>query len=63
MKEKGKIFLIDDDSIIVSMLSRALKSEGYEVRGESSQFEGVVETVIVDIAENDISDSVAAPDG
>ncbi|HTR45006.1 MAG TPA: sigma-54 dependent transcriptional regulator [Thermodesulfovibrionales bacterium] len=45
MKEKGKIFLIDDDGIIVSMLSRALKSEGYEVRGESTQFDGIVESV------------------
>ena len=45
MKEKGKIFLVDDDGIIVSMLSRALKSEGYEVRGESSRFDAVVETV------------------
>ncbi len=34
MRSKGKIFLLDDDELIVSMLARALKSEGYEVRGE-----------------------------
>jgi DNA-binding NtrC family response regulator len=31
MKSKGKIFLVDDDDLIVSMLSRALKNEGYEI--------------------------------
>jgi len=31
MKRKGKIFLVDDDELIVMMLSRALKAEGYEV--------------------------------
>jgi DNA-binding NtrC family response regulator len=31
MKRKGKIFLVDDDDLIVSMLSRALKNEGYDV--------------------------------
>jgi DNA-binding NtrC family response regulator len=45
MREKGKVFLIDDDGIIVSMLSRALKSEGYEVYGESTQFDSIVEAV------------------
>lgn len=38
MKGKGKIFLVDDDNLIVSMLSRALKNEGYEVRSESQDF-------------------------
>lgn len=28
---KGKVFLLDDDELIVSMLGRALRSEGYEV--------------------------------
>ena len=35
MKGKGKIFLIDDDELIVSVLSRALKKEGYEMHGET----------------------------
>jgi len=35
MKGKGKIFLIDDDKLIVSMLSRALKKDGYEVDVET----------------------------
>jgi DNA-binding NtrC family response regulator len=45
MKEKGKIFLIDDDPLIVSMLTRALKKEGYETRNETAQFEAIVDTV------------------
>lgn len=32
---KGKIFIIDDDELIVSMLSRAFKNEGYEVYAET----------------------------
>jgi DNA-binding NtrC family response regulator len=31
MKAKGKIFLVDDDELIVSMLARALRSDGYDV--------------------------------
>jgi len=34
MKRRGKIFLVDDDDLIVSMLSRALKNEGYEVHSD-----------------------------
>jgi len=34
MKRKGKVFLLDDDGLIVSVLSRALKKEGYEVHEE-----------------------------
>ncbi len=34
MKSKGRIFIVDDDEIIVSMLSRALKKVDYEVRSE-----------------------------
>jgi len=36
MKIKGRIFLLDDDELISSMLSRALKKEGYEVQTETS---------------------------
>ncbi|MGO9612703.1 MAG: response regulator [Dissulfurispiraceae bacterium] len=33
---KRKIFLVDDDELIVSTLSRALKNEGYEVYAETN---------------------------
>lgn len=36
MKSKGRIFIVDDDEIIVSMLTRALKKVDYEVRSEST---------------------------
>jgi DNA-binding NtrC family response regulator len=45
MKGGGRIFLVDDDELIVSMLSRALKNEGYEVRSESSDFRNIGETI------------------
>jgi DNA-binding NtrC family response regulator len=32
MKVPAKIFLVDDDELIVSMLSKVLKNEGYDVR-------------------------------
>ena len=32
MKTKGRIYLVDDDELIVTMLARVLKSAGYEVR-------------------------------
>ena len=32
MKEKDRIFLVDDDELISSMLSRVLKSNEYDVR-------------------------------
>ncbi len=35
MKRKGKIFLVDDDELIVMMLSRALKGDGYEVYSDT----------------------------
>jgi DNA-binding NtrC family response regulator len=31
MKSKGKVFLLDDDELIISVLSRTLKKEGYEM--------------------------------
>ena len=40
----GKVFLLDDDELIVSMLSRALRKEGYEVRAETDP-EGVVDRI------------------
>jgi DNA-binding NtrC family response regulator len=35
MSNRGRVFILDDDELIVSMLSRALKNEGYEVRTET----------------------------
>ncbi|MBI4699513.1 MAG: sigma-54-dependent Fis family transcriptional regulator [Nitrospirae bacterium] len=35
MSTKGKVFILDDDELILSMLSKVLKKEGYEVRAES----------------------------
>ncbi len=35
MKRKGKIFLLDDEELIVSVLSKTLKKEGYEVYAET----------------------------
>jgi DNA-binding NtrC family response regulator len=36
MTIKGRIFLLDDDELISSMLSRSLTSEGYDVRSETT---------------------------
>jgi DNA-binding NtrC family response regulator len=44
MKPKGKIFLLDDDELIVLMLSRALRGDGYEVRAETDP-EGAADKV------------------
>jgi DNA-binding NtrC family response regulator len=44
MKTKGKIFLLDDDDLIVSMLERALRGDGYDVRAESDP-EGVLDGI------------------
>ncbi len=35
MSSKGKVFILDDDELILSMLSKVLKKEGYDVRTES----------------------------
>jgi DNA-binding NtrC family response regulator len=35
MKSKGKVFILDDDELILSMLSKVLKNEGYTVNAES----------------------------
>jgi len=44
MSAKGRVFLLDDDQLIVSMLARALKKEGYEVQAETDSRE-VVEKI------------------
>jgi DNA-binding NtrC family response regulator len=46
MKAKGKVFLLDDDELIVSMLKRALRGDGYYVRAESDP-EGVLDKIRV----------------
>jgi DNA-binding NtrC family response regulator len=44
MKKNGRIFLVDDDELIISMLSRVLKNGGYEVR-TATDAEGVVSKI------------------
>jgi DNA-binding NtrC family response regulator len=41
MKNRSKVFLLDDDELIVSMLSRALKKVGYRVKS-ASETEGII---------------------
>ena len=57
MKPKGKIFLIDDEELIASMLARSLKKEGYQVHMETKTDDiinkiksGDPDIVILDIA-------------
>ncbi|HJW27873.1 MAG TPA: response regulator, partial [Saprospiraceae bacterium] len=38
MKDKAKIFIIDDDELITSSLSKLLKNEGYRVQVENEDF-------------------------
>jgi DNA-binding NtrC family response regulator len=45
MKYKGKIFIVDDDTLIVQMLSRALENEGYDVQSETANFKSIVNTI------------------
>jgi DNA-binding NtrC family response regulator len=35
MKSKGRLFILDDDELISSMLARSLKKEGYEIQSET----------------------------
>ncbi len=35
MRAKGRVFLLDDEELVVSMLARALKGDGFEVRAET----------------------------
>ncbi|MFC1881837.1 sigma-54-dependent transcriptional regulator [Thermodesulfobacteriota bacterium] len=44
MKSKGKVFLLDDEELIVSVLAKSLKSEGYEVYPET-ETDGVIEKI------------------
>ncbi|HEX9022023.1 MAG TPA: sigma-54 dependent transcriptional regulator [Nitrospirota bacterium] len=44
MKARQKIYLIDDDELIISMLSRVLKASGYEIRTATAA-DGVVSRI------------------
>ncbi len=44
MRGRGRVFLLDDDDLIVSMLARALKGQGYEVFTETSP-DGALERI------------------
>jgi DNA-binding NtrC family response regulator len=44
MRRKQKVFLLDDDELIVAMLARALRKEGYEVLAET-EAHGVMEKI------------------
>jgi DNA-binding NtrC family response regulator len=44
MKVRGRIFLLDDDELISSMLARSLKKEGYEVESET-RADGVLDKI------------------
>ena len=44
MKAKGKVFLLDDEELIVSVLAKSLKREGYEVYPET-ETDGVIEKI------------------
>ena len=44
MSSRGRVFLLDDDELIVSMLARALTREGYEVQAETVP-DGVVKKI------------------
>ena len=37
MKSLGRIYLVDDDELILSMLSRTLEREGYDVGTDSGR--------------------------
>ncbi len=45
MTPKGRVFLVDDEPLIVSMLTRALRNEGYEVFAETST-DGVIDKIM-----------------
>jgi DNA-binding NtrC family response regulator len=44
MKSKQRIYLVDDDELIISMLSRVLKSGGYDVR-TANNADGIVSKI------------------
>lgn len=62
MKKRKKVFIVDDDDLILSMLSRVLKKEGYDVSSEADTDDIVTkiknsspDVVVLDIGLPDIS--------
>lgn len=45
MKTKGRIYIVDDDELIVTMISRMLNEEGYSVKSECSDFHNIVSSI------------------
>jgi DNA-binding NtrC family response regulator len=45
MKDKAKVFIIDDDELIISSLSKLLKNEGYTVQVENETFQQIAAQV------------------
>ncbi|MEW6409814.1 MAG: sigma-54 dependent transcriptional regulator [Nitrospirota bacterium] len=45
MRDKARVFLIDDDELIALMLSKSLKNEGYEVHAETNTFNNIVSKI------------------
>ena len=44
MKGKGKVFLLDDEELIVTVLSKALRKEGYEIVAET-ETPGIIDKI------------------
>jgi DNA-binding NtrC family response regulator len=45
MTNKKKIFLVDDDELIVKVITRALKEDGYEISAETEMFKNVTDRI------------------
>ncbi len=45
MRNKEKIFILDDDELITSTLSRVLNQEGYEVQAETEEFQNIADRI------------------
>ena len=45
MRNRAKVFVIDDDALIAAMIARALKGEGHEVLTESLSFSDIVRRI------------------
>ncbi len=45
MKDPAKIYVVDDDKLIASMLAKILKNEGYEVEEETEAFDQVLQKI------------------
>jgi DNA-binding NtrC family response regulator len=45
MTNKKKIFLVDDDELIVTVITRALKEDGYDISAETEMFKNVTDRI------------------